>query len=190
MLTQFLRAILWSLHNGDFPECGPPPEGRVSINKIDGVVDDYWLVAGYRRIGPKIMRVDMVERVSALVRAEARNGPFKMTDDMLSLAGVSRDEMKEMILDLGCKILSEEASDDPEKPSVPIFERQRRQRQPRDGQNQRQKPKKSGKSSARHNQSGKSTANQQAGRTRKQRKLKSLILIHLCGLGSSKEVKR
>ena len=161
-----LRAILWSLHNGDFPECGPPPEGRVSINKIDGVVDDYWLVAGYRRIGPKIMRVDMVERVSALVRAEARNGPFKMTDDMLSLAGVSRDEMKEMILDLGCKILSEEASDDPEKPSVPIFERQRRQRQPRDGQNQRQKPTKSGKSSARHNQAGKS-AGKSAGKPHK-----------------------
>ena len=108
----------------------------------------------------------MVERVSALVRAEARNGPFKMTDDMLSLAGVSRDEMKEMILDLGCKILSEEASDDPEKPSVPIFERQRRQRQPRDGQNQRQKPKKSGKSSARHNQSGKS-AGKSAGKPHK-----------------------
>ena len=123
-----LRSILWSVHNGHFPEGGPPPEGRVSIEMVEGVPDDYWLITGYRRLGTKIMRVDMVERVSALVRAEARGGPFKMTDDMLSLAGVGRDEMKAMILDLGCRIISEEPSEDPEKPAVPIFERVRRKR--------------------------------------------------------------
>ena len=126
-----LRAVLWSVHHGNFPESGPPPEGRVSINAIDGVQDDYWLVSGYRRLGTKVMRVDMVERVSALVRAAARAGQFKMSDDMLSLAGVSRDEMKGMILDLGCKIVSEEPSEDPEKPAVPVFERVRRQRGPK-----------------------------------------------------------
>ena len=124
-----LRSILWSVHNGDFPEGGPPPEGRVSIEMVEGVPDDYWLITGYRRLGTKIMRVDMVERVSALVRAEARGGPFKMTDDMLSLAGVGREEMKAMILDLGCRMVSEEPSEDPEKPAVPIFERVRRKRQ-------------------------------------------------------------
>ena len=126
-----LRAVLWSVHHGNFPESGPPPEGRVSINAIEGVADEYWLVAGYRRLGTKVMRVDMVERVSALVRAAARAGQFKMSDDMLSLAGVSRDEMKGMILDLGCKIVSEEPSEDPEKPAVPVFERVRRQRGPK-----------------------------------------------------------
>ena len=124
-----LRSVLWSVHHGDFPEQGPPPEGRVSIDMIEGVADEYWLITGYRRLGTKIMRVDMVERVSALVRAQARSGPFKMTDDMLSLAGVGRDEMKAMILDLGCKIISEEPSEDPEKPAIPVFERVRRKRQ-------------------------------------------------------------
>ena len=138
-----LRSVLWSVHHGNFPEQGPPPEGRVSIDVIEGVADDYWLVTGYRRLGTKIMRVDMVERVSALVRAEARGGPFKMTDDMLSLAGVGRDEMKAMILDLGCKIVSEEASEDPEKPAIPVFERVRRKRQATDNQakSKAQKPK-------------------------------------------------
>ena len=138
-----LRSVLWSVHHGNFPEQGPPPEGRVSIDVIEGVADDYWLVTGYRRLGTKIMRVDMVERVSALVRAEARSGPFKMTDDMLSLAGVGRDEMKAMILDLGCKIVSEEASEDPEKPAIPVFERVRRKRQATDNQakSKAQKPK-------------------------------------------------
>lgn len=124
-----LRAVLWSVHNSSFPEGGPPPEGRVSINAVDGVADDYWLITGYRRLGTKVMRVDMVERVSALVRAAARAGQFKMTDDMLSLAGVSRDEMKAMILDLGCRLVTEEPSEDPEKPAIPVFERVRRKKQ-------------------------------------------------------------
>ena len=124
-----LRAVLWSVHNATFPESGPPPEGRVSINAVDGVADDYWLITGYRRLGTKVMRVDMVERVSALVRAAARAGQFKMTDDMLSLAGVSRDEMKAMILDLGCRLVTEEPSEDPEKPAIPVFERVRRKKQ-------------------------------------------------------------
>ena len=123
-----LRAVLWSVHNSSFPEGGPPPEGRVSINAVDGVADDYWLITGYRRLGTKVMRVDMVERVSALVRAAARAGQFKMTDDMLSLAGVSRDEMKAMILDLGCRLVTEEPSEDPEKPAIPVFERVRRKK--------------------------------------------------------------
>jgi len=92
----------------------------------------------------------MVERVSALVRAAAREGQFKMTDDMLSLAGVSREEMKAMILDLGCQIVSEEPSEDPEKPAVPVFERLRRQRGTKPASD---KGKPRGKA---HNKSGKS----------------------------------
>ena len=149
-----LRSVLWSIHHGDFPEQGPPPEGRVSIDMIEGVADDYWLVTGYRRLGTKIMRVDMVERVSALVRAEARGGPFKMTDDMLSLAGVGRDEMKAMILDLGCKIISEEPSEDPEKPAIPVFERVRRKRQAA-GDNQAKSKSQKPKSKKQHQGKGK-----------------------------------
>ena len=154
-----MRAVLWSIHHNQFPESGPPPEGRVSINAIDGVADDYWLIAGYRRLGTKVMRVDMVERVSALVRAAARAGTFKMTDDMLSLAGVSRDEMKAMILDLGCKMVSEEPSEDPEKPAVPVFERVRRQRPARGpNQNDGKGKSKKGKPPRAKNQAGKSQA--------------------------------
>ena len=148
-----LRAILWSVHHATFPEQGPPPEGRVSIDMIEGVPDAYWLVTGYRRVGTKVMRVDMVERVSALVRAAARAGTFKMSDDMLSLAGVSREEMKAMILDLGCRIVSEEPSEDPEKPAIPVFERVRRKKA---AQNGKRPPQGKGKSA--HGGKGKPSA--------------------------------
>ena len=46
-----LRVLLYSLFNNDFPECGPPGDGRVSIDLVPDVADSYWLAAGYRRIG-------------------------------------------------------------------------------------------------------------------------------------------
>ncbi|MGB1400049.1 MAG: disulfide oxidoreductase, partial [Candidatus Puniceispirillaceae bacterium] len=88
--------------------------------------DGYWLAAGYCRLGPRIMRVDMIERVAALVRAAAREGQFEISDDMLSLAGVGREEMALILADLGCKQVSERASEDAEKPAIAIFERQKR----------------------------------------------------------------
>jgi ATP-dependent RNA helicase SUPV3L1/SUV3 len=45
---------------------------------------------------------------------------------MLSLAGVGREEMGRILSDLGCKQVSERASEDPEKPAIAIFERQKR----------------------------------------------------------------
>ena len=77
------------------------------------------------------MRVDMVERVAALVRAAARAGQFKITDEMMSLAGVSRVQMAQILFDLGCRQVAEEPSDEPEKPAIPVFERMRTKRSTR-----------------------------------------------------------
>ncbi|MGB1933849.1 MAG: helicase-related protein [Candidatus Puniceispirillaceae bacterium] len=125
-----LRIVLYSLYHQNFPVCGAPPEGRVSfsLGEGDGEMpeDGYWLAAGYCRLGTRIMRVDMIERVAALVRAAAREGQFEISDDMLSLAGVGREEMGRILSDLGCKQVSERASEDPEKPAIAIFERQKR----------------------------------------------------------------
>ncbi|MEC7243156.1 MAG: disulfide oxidoreductase, partial [Pseudomonadota bacterium] len=125
-----LRVLLYSLYHQNFPVCGPPPEGRVSFGLAEGQgeipEDGYWLAAGYCRLGSRIMRVDMIERVAALVRAAAREGQFEISDDMLSLAGVGRDEMALILADLGCKQVSERASEDAEKPAIAIFERQKR----------------------------------------------------------------
>ena len=126
-----LRSLLFSLANGAFFEGGPPPAGRVAIDAIADVPDAYWLAVGYRRLGQRVMRVDMVERVAMLVRVAARQGQFKIAEDMLSLAGATREQMALMLLDLGCVIVGEEAVEDPEKPALQIFERKRKARPPR-----------------------------------------------------------
>jgi ATP-dependent RNA helicase SUPV3L1/SUV3 len=135
-----LRVLLFSLYHENFPLCGAPPEGRVSFSLDEEAgekmpEDRYWLATGYCRLGSRIMRVDMVERVAALVRAAAREGQFEISEEMLSLAGVGREEMALIVSGLGCKQVSERPSDDPEKPSIAIFERQKRKSaKPQQGQ--------------------------------------------------------
>ena len=94
------------------------------------------MAAGYRRLGSRIMRVDMVERVAALVRAAARDGVFEISDDMLSLAGVSRIDMSLILKDLGCRQVGERPSEDPEKPAIAQFERIQKKRAQRSQQKQ------------------------------------------------------
>ena len=123
-----LRGLLWSLHEEAFFDGAAPPAGRVAIDAIADVPDLYWLAIGYRRLGQRVMRVDMVERVAMLVRTAAREGQFKITEDMLSLAGATRVAMGLMLLDLGCRVVGEEAAEDPTKPAIQIFEKQKKLR--------------------------------------------------------------
>ncbi len=118
-----ITALLYSLYHGEFPEAGPPPAGRVAIDHVEGVSDSYWQATGYRRIGGRVMRVDMAERLAAVIRSESRKGVFRITEEMLSLAGATRDQMQIMIEDLGFIKSGEEASEDPEKPAIALFER-------------------------------------------------------------------
>jgi ATP-dependent RNA helicase SUPV3L1/SUV3 len=135
-----LRALLWNLFHGEAGTFhAPPPAGRVAVDAVEGVPDEFWLATGYRRLGGRVMRVDMVERVAFLVRNAAREGQFRISEEMLSLAGATRDQMAAMLLDMNCKIVSEEADEDPEKPPIQLFERLRRQRPARgrrDGRNE------------------------------------------------------
>ena len=118
-----IRALLFSLFHDEFPPSGPPPAGRVAIDHIDGVSDAYWLATGYRRIGGRVMRVDMAERLAAVVRAASREGVFRISEEMLSLAGATREQMQVMIEDFGFKKTGEDPSEDPEKPAIALFER-------------------------------------------------------------------
>jgi ATP-dependent RNA helicase SUPV3L1/SUV3 len=124
-----LRALLWNLFVNDATDFkAAPAAGRVTIDAVDDVPDAFWLAVGYRRLGGRVMRVDMVERVALLMRNAAREGRFKISEDMMSLAGATRDQMAAMLLDLQCRVVDEEPSEDPEKPAIQIFERIRRSR--------------------------------------------------------------
>ncbi|MGU9961490.1 MAG: hypothetical protein ACNYPF_00535 [Candidatus Puniceispirillales bacterium WSBS_2018_MAG_OTU23] len=120
------KALLWSIHHDHFPESGAPPASRVNINHVDGVPDAYWLAAGYRRLGGLVIRVDMAERLAAVIRAGARGGKFQISEEMMSIAGASRDQITAILLDLNYLKVEEIPSEDPEKPAIPVFERKQR----------------------------------------------------------------
>ena len=124
------RALLFSVYTGEMPDCGPPAVGRVAFNRVAGVSDDYWLATGYRCLGGMVIRVDMAERIAVLVRGAARGGAFRISDEMLSLAGATREQMEEIIVDLGYVKIAEEAPEDATKPAVAVFEKPKPQKRP------------------------------------------------------------
>jgi len=133
-----LRAVLWSVHHETFPESGPPPEGRVQVERDAATPVEYDAALGFARLGGRAVRVDMLERVAALVRKAAREGQFGIAADMLSLTGADHATFEAMLIDLGYRKVGEDEE------GKPLFLRRRRVEQRKtgegDGQQQRRRP--------------------------------------------------
>ncbi len=65
-----LRLVLWSLTKGldVFPEA--PPPGLVTIPLEEGAADGADTMSGYRIAGQRAIRIDMLERLADMLRAE------------------------------------------------------------------------------------------------------------------------
>jgi len=95
-----LRTLLWAVQAG-LPPPDPPPAGRVSF-AIDPRNPPAHLDAiGFRALGSLALRVDMVERVAASARRLAREGPFRPTAEMMSLAGCGAEDLAAVLTALG-----------------------------------------------------------------------------------------
>ena len=108
-----LRGLLWSVFHGRFPEEGLPPEGRVQVVRRPETPTEYDIALGYQRLGGRAIRIDMVERIAALIRQAARNGPFAINPDMLSLAGVDHETFTAILNDLGYRKVGERPAEQP-----------------------------------------------------------------------------
>lgn len=71
------------------------------VPAVDGVPRALHLAIGYLRLGRLAVRVDMAERLAAAVRKAARAGAFQVSEEMLSLAGASHEDMGAILADLG-----------------------------------------------------------------------------------------
>ncbi|WP_372605155.1 helicase-related protein [Actibacterium sp.] len=95
-----LRLLLWSLANGldEFPES--PPPGLVTIPVVD-VPEGYYTLSGYRRAGQRAIRIDMLERLADLLRAQDSRGGFEANPDMLSITGMTLEQFADLMQGLG-----------------------------------------------------------------------------------------
>ncbi len=98
-----LRLVLWSLAQGldIFPES--PPPGLVTIPVVDGTVPGADTMAGYRIAGSRAIRIDMLERLADMLRAEDTRGGFEAKPDMLSITGMTLEQFADLMQGLGYK---------------------------------------------------------------------------------------
>ncbi|AVO39578.1 disulfide oxidoreductase [Pukyongiella litopenaei] len=98
-----LRLLLWSLAEGlqDFPES--PPPGLVTVPAIKDAPAGYFAMSGYRAAGERAIRIDMLERLADLLRAEDSRAGFEANPDMLSITGMTLDQFADLMQGLGYK---------------------------------------------------------------------------------------
>ncbi|MFN3524748.1 MAG: helicase-related protein, partial [Paracoccus sp. (in: a-proteobacteria)] len=96
-----LRLVLWSLAQGldEFPES--PPPGLVTIPNIPEVPAGYYTLSGYRPAGERAIRIDMLERLADLLRAQDTRGGFEANPDMLSITGMTLEQFSRLMDGLG-----------------------------------------------------------------------------------------
>ena len=98
-----LRLVLWSLARNldEFPES--PPPGLVTIPSIPDIDTQIYLMSGYKPAGERAIRIDMLERLADMLRAEDSRGGFEAKADMLSITGMTLDQFAGLMEGLGYK---------------------------------------------------------------------------------------
>ncbi len=98
-----LRLVLWSLAQklDEFPES--PPPGLVTIPTDKNAPEGYHELSGYRAAGARAIRIDMLERLADLLRAQDSRGGFEATPDMLSITGMTLEQFADLMQGLGYK---------------------------------------------------------------------------------------
>ncbi|WP_374292850.1 helicase-related protein [Paenirhodobacter enshiensis] len=98
-----LRLVLSSLWDGlaEFPES--PPPGLVTIPHIAEVPASAYTLSGYRPAGARAIRIDMLERLADLLRAQDSKAGFEASPDMLSITGMTLEQFADLMQGLGYK---------------------------------------------------------------------------------------
>lgn len=96
-----LRLLLSALWQGldEFPES--PPPGLVTIPNLPQVPRSHYTLAGYHPAGERAIRIDMLERLADMLRAQDSRGGFEATADMLSITGMTLDQFAGLMEGLG-----------------------------------------------------------------------------------------
>jgi ATP-dependent RNA helicase SUPV3L1/SUV3 len=120
-----LRALLWAVHKGQ-----PVPALPVgtSAPREPGTSEAAYAAMGYRVLGPRVLRVDRLERLAAAARRASRQGPFGPTPELATLAGCTVDEVMAVLPALGYRAVLQRTEDAGETVSFRPRSRKRRER--------------------------------------------------------------
>jgi len=121
-----LRTLLWSIAHGADAPMVLPGRGRVSIPRDLALPDDYYAALGFVPLGPRAFRVDVAERLAAVLRQQARLGPFALDRDLKALAGCKRAELSAVVVSLGYVATGESGAEQFSAPPRPARNHLRR----------------------------------------------------------------
>ncbi len=97
-----LRLILWALA-GNHASLPPlPTPGMVWVDVDASAPPEFYALAGFRVVGTKAVRMDMIERLADAVRPlGADNSWFEVTPEIMGLVGLSGDDFAQTMASLG-----------------------------------------------------------------------------------------
>ncbi len=95
-----LRARLWAIHQRQ-PGLSPPPSGRVALPAPEVQARGFADAIGFEQLGGWQLRIDIVERLAARLRALGRDGPFDCGPELSALCGLPASELASVIEALG-----------------------------------------------------------------------------------------
>ena len=96
-----LRAVLWAVAQSRETVPKPPPAGRMSVVPEAGLPTAFYEAIGYRILGPRAVRLDIVERLAALAWDGEKAGGFALGPAFITLAGCGTAEMEQILEALG-----------------------------------------------------------------------------------------
>jgi len=122
-----LLLLFWALHSGrdhgmESDALPPrPQQGLTSVEADAGVPEPYWHAAGFQVAGSRAVRIDMLERLSDLIRARVTwrlgegegaapapsgatgDGGFRVAPELMSVVGCSGEDFASILKALGFK---------------------------------------------------------------------------------------
>jgi ATP-dependent RNA helicase SUPV3L1/SUV3 len=118
-----LLLLLWALHSGrsyaiDIDALPPrPQQGLTSVEADANIPEPYWHAAGFQVAGARAIRIDMLERLSDLIRARVSwrqveggdaapagatgDGGFRAAPELMSVVGCSGEDFASILRALG-----------------------------------------------------------------------------------------
>jgi ATP-dependent RNA helicase SUPV3L1/SUV3 len=102
-----LKALLWALRSGAVP---PAALSGTAMPRDPALADDAYAALGYRVLGPRVLRVDRLERLAAASRKLARAGPFAASPALAQLAGAPLAELAAVLTCLGYRAVIDSAN--------------------------------------------------------------------------------
>ena len=99
-----IRMLLWKIYHKPTLAPEPPAPGLVTIPSIKDVNPLFYSISGFRLLGARAIRIDMLERLADLIRAKDTKVGFEATPEMLSITCLTLLQFKDLMVALGYKV--------------------------------------------------------------------------------------